>query len=80
MDRITSKDVRDSVDTTCFNRTEDRKRKCETTHREQKYNKLLCKDSPVYNLVEQCKENSFNLLNFKRKQVRKENIEQGKIF
>ena len=80
MDKITSKDVQDSLDTNCFNITDDRKRKCETTHLEQRYNKLLCKDSPAYNLVEQCKENSFNLLNFERKQIRKENIEQGKKF
>ena len=80
MGNITSKDVQDSLDTNYSNRADERKRKNETTHPELKYIKLPCKDSQVYDLVKQCKTNSFNLLNLKRKQIRKENIERGKFF
>ena len=72
----TSKDVQDKLDTNCFNRTNERKRKDETTYTEQRKSKLLCKDSQVYDLVEQSKRKSFNLLNIKRKKDKK----QGKFF
>ena len=80
MDTITSKDVQDSLETNCSNRTKERDRKYETTHPEQRNSKLLCKDSLVYDLVKQTKENTFNLLNMKRKQKQKQDFEQGKIF
>ena len=80
MDNFISKDVQNSLDANSSGRTDGRKRKCETTHLEQRNNKLHCKDSPVYGLVKQSKENSLNLLKMKRKQKRKEDIKQGKIF
>ena len=80
MDTITSKAVHDSLDTNCCNRADEKNRIYETTHLEQRYSKSTCKDSLVYNLVEQSKKNSFNLLKIKRNQIRNENIEQGKTF
>ena len=80
MNKISLKDVQDSFNTNCSNRTDKIKIECETTHLEQRNNKLHCKDSPVYGLVKQSKENSSNLLKMKRKQKRKEDIKQGKIF
>ena len=80
MDKIISKDVQNSLDATISSRIDIRKRNCETTHLEQRNNKLHCKDFPVYDLVKQSKENSLNLLKMKRKQKRKEDIKQGKIF
>ena len=79
MDNFISKDVQNSLDANSSGRTDGRKRKCETTHLEQRNNKLHCKDSPVYDLVKQSKEHSFNLLSIKRKQKRKEDIEKSKI-
>ena len=80
MDKITSMEVQVSLNENCLSRTDDRKRKNETTHVEQRNSKLLCKDSLVYDLVKQTKENTFNLLNMKRKQKQKQDFEQGKIF
>ena len=80
MNKISLKDVQDSCNTNCSNRTGKRKIECETTHLEQRNNKLHCKDFPVYDFVKQSKENSLNLLKMKRKQKRKEDIKQGKIF
>ena len=79
MDNFISKDVQNSLDANSSRRTDGRKRKCETTHLEQRNSKLPFKDSPVCDLVRQSKENSFNLLSLKRKQKRKEDIEKGKI-
>ena len=80
MDTITSKDVQDSLDTNCSNSADERNRKYETTHPEQRNSRLPCKVSPVFDLVKQSRKNSLKLLNIKRKQKRKENIEKGKIF
>ena len=55
-------------------------RKDETTHPEQRISRLPCKVSLVFDLVKQCKTNSFNLFKLKRKQTRKENIERGNFF
>ena len=79
MEKIDFKNVQNSLDANCSNRTEKRKTKYKTTHLEQKKSKLLCKDSPIYDLVKESKENSFNLLNVKRKQKRIEDIEKGKM-
>ena len=79
MNKISLKDVQDSFNTNCSNRTDKIKIECETTHLEQRNNKLHCKDSPVHDLVKQSKEHSFNLLSLKRKQKRKEDIEKSKI-
>ena len=79
MDTITSKDVQDSLETNCSNRTKERDRKYETTHPEQRNSKLLCKKSPVFDLVKQSKENTLNLLNIKRKQKGKKYLVKGKI-
>ena len=79
MDNFISKDVQNSLDANSSGRTDGRKRKCETTHLEQRNNKLHCKDSPVYDLVQQSKENSFNLLNLKRKPKRKLDFKQGRV-
>ena len=67
MDKINSKEVNVSLNENCSNITDDRKRKNEITLQEQRSSKLPCKDSPVNDLVTQSKENSFNLLNSKRK-------------
>ena len=77
MDTITSKDVQDSLDTNCSNSADERNRKYETTHPEQRNSRLPCKVSPVFYLVKQSKENSLKLLSLKREQKRKEGIEQG---
>ena len=77
MDKINSKDVHALLDKNCFNRTDKRKRKNETTHFKQRNSKLPCKDFPVFDLVKQSKENTFNLLNIKRKEKRKEDIVRG---
>ena len=79
MDKIISKEVKNSLDANCSNRTNRRKRKNETNYPEQRNSKLPCKDPLVFDLVKQSKENTFNLLNIKRKQKRKEDIVQGKI-
>ena len=80
MDKIIPKDVQNSLDADSSDRTEDRKRKFETTHLKQRNNKLNYKGSPVYDLVKESKENSLNLLKSKRKQKQKEDIEKGKNF
>ena len=67
-------------DTNCSNRTNERKRKFVTTYPEQRNSKLLCKVSPVCDLVEQSRENSLKLLSLKREQKRKEDIEKGIMF
>ena len=77
MDTITSKNVQDSLDTNCSNSADERNRKYETTHPEQRNSRLPCKVSPVFYLVKQSKENSLKLLSLKREQKRKEGIEQG---
>ena len=77
MDTITSKNVQDSLDTNCSNSADERNRKYETTHSEQRNSRLPCKVSPVFYLVKQSKENSLKLLSLKREQKRKEGIEQG---
>ena len=79
MDKIISKDDKKSVYANCSNRTKKRKRKYETTYPEQRNSKLPCKDPLVIDLVKQSKENTFNLLNIKRKQKQKKEIVQGKI-
>ena len=79
MDKTNLKDVQDSLDTNCTIRTDERKRKYETTQTEQRNSKLFCKDSPGFDLVKQSKENTLNLLNIKIKQKQKKDIEQGKI-
>ena len=73
MDTSTSKDVQDLL-------ADERKRKYETTHLEQRNSRLPCKVSPVHDLVKQSKENSLKLLSLKREQKRKEDIEKGKNF
>ena len=80
MDKITSKDVQDSLDTNCSFRADEINRKYETTHPEQRNSKLHCQVSSVYDLVKKSRENSLKLLNIKRKQKRKEDIKKGKIF
>ena len=80
MDKITSKNIQDSLDTKCSNRADERNRKYETTHPEQRNSILLCKDSLVYDLVKQSRENSLKLLSLKREQIRKEGTKKGKIF
>ena len=80
MDTITSKDVRNSLETNCSNRANEINRKYETTHPEQRNSILLCKDSLVYDLVKQGRENSLKLLSLKREQIRKEGTKKGKIF
>ena len=80
MDTITSKDVEDLSDTNCFIRTDERNRKNETTHPELRNSRVNCEVSPVYDLVKQSREKSLKLLDIKRKQKRKKDIEQGKIF
>ena len=77
MDTITSKNVQDFLDTNCSNSADERNRKYETTHPEQRNSRLPCKVSPVFYLVKQSKENSLKLLSLKREQKRKEGIEQG---
>ena len=77
MDTITSKNVQDSLDTNCSNSADERNRKYETTHPEQRNSRLPCKVSPVFYLVKQSKENSLKLLSLKREQKRKEGIDQG---
>ena len=79
MDEIISKEVKNSLDANCSNRTNRRKRKNETNYPEQRNSKLPCKDPLVFDLVKQSKENTFNLLNIKRKQKQKKEIVQGKI-
>ena len=76
MDKINLK--KDSSDTNCSNRIDEINRKFVTTHPEQRNSKLPLEDSPVYDLVKQCKDNTFNLFNIKRKQKRKDYIVQGK--
>ena len=77
MDTITSKNVQDFLDTNCSNSADERNRKYETTHPEQRNSRLPCKVSLVFYLVKQSKENSLKLLSLKREQKRKEGIEQG---
>ena len=80
MDTITSKDVEDSLDTNCSIRTDERNGKYETTHPELRNSRLICKISPVYDLVKHSRENSLKLLSLKREQKRKEDIEKGIMF
>ena len=80
MNKINSKEVQVSFNENYSSRTDDRIRKNEITHLEQKNSKLLRKDCLVYDLVKQSKENTLNLLNMKRKQKQKQDFEQGKIF
>ena len=80
MDKINLNEVQVTLNKNCVSKTDDRKRKKESTHLEQKKIKLLSKDSLVYDLVKQSKENTLNLLNMKRKQKQKQDFEQGKIF
>ena len=80
MDTFTLKDVQNSLDTNCSDRAEERNSKNEITHPEQGNSKLPLKNSSVYALVKQSKENSLKLLNTKRKQKQKEGFEQGEIF
>ena len=79
MDKNKSKDLQNSSDANSSSKTDERKRKRETTHLEQRNSKLPCKDSSVFDLIKQSKINSFDLLNTKRKQKRKKDITQGKI-
>ena len=69
MDKIILKE--DSSDINCSNRIDERNRKFVTTHPEQRNSILLSKNSPVFDLVKQSKENTLNLLNIKRKQKKK---------
>ena len=80
MDKINLKDVQDLLDTNCTIKTDYRNIKYETTHPEQRNIKLLCEDSPVYDLVKQSKKNTLKLLSLKREKKQKEDIEQGKHF
>ena len=77
MDKIILKE--DSSDINCSNRIDERNRKFVTTHPEQRNSILLCKNSPVFDLVKESKENTLNFLNIKRKLKRRDYIEQGKI-
>ena len=77
MDKINL--MEDSSDTNCSNRIDKRNRKFVTTHPEQRNSILLSKNSPVFDLVKQSKENTLNLLNIKRKQKGKKYIVKGKI-
>ena len=77
MDKINL--MEDSSDTNCSNRIDKRNRKFVTTHPEQRNSILLSKNSPVFDLVKQSKENTLNFLNIKRKHKRRDYIEQGKI-
>ena len=77
MDKINLKE--DLSDTNCSNRIDERNRKFVTTHPEQRNSILLCKNSPVFDLVKESKENTLNFLNIKRKLKRRDYIEQGKI-
>ena len=77
MDKIILKE--DSSDINCSNRIDERNRKFVTTHPEQRNSILLCKNSPVFDLVKQSKENTLTLLNIKRKQKGKKYIVKGKI-
>ena len=79
MDKNKSKDLQNSSDANSSSKTDERKRKCETTHLKRRNSKLPCKDYSVFDLVKQSKINSFDLLNTKRKQKRKKDITQGKI-
>ena len=79
MDKINLKEVKIFLNENCFNTIDDRKRKNGITLQEQRNSKLPCKDSPVYDLVQQSKENSFNLLNLKRKPKRKLDFKQGRV-
>ena len=80
MDKIISKEVHNSLDANCFNRTNKRKRKCETANPEQRNRKLPCKVSPVYDFVRQSRKDSLKLLILKREQKRKEDIEGSNFF
>ena len=80
MVKINSKEVQNSFDANSSSRTDDRKRKYETTHPEQRSSRLPCKLSSVYDIVKHSKDNSLKLLNIIRKQKRKNDTEQGKIF
>ena len=80
MNKINSKEVQVSFNENYSSRTDDRIRKNEITHLEQKNSKLLRKDCLVYDLVKQSKENTFNVLSMKRKQKQKRDFKQGKIF
>ena len=71
MDTITS------LDANCSYRDNERNRKYETTHPEQKSSSKV---SLVYDFVKQSKENFLKLLSLKREQKRKEDIEKGKHF
>ena len=77
MDKVISNDVQDSLDTNSSNRADERKMKYGAYHVEQRNSKLPCKNFLGYDLVKQCKENSFNLLNLKREEKRKEEIKEG---
>ena len=63
MDKIISKDVKNSLDANCSSRTDKRERKYETSYPKQRNSKLPCKDSSVFDLVKQSKENTLNCLN-----------------
>ena len=80
MDENKSKDLQNSSDANSSSKTDERKRKCETTHLKRRNSKLPCKDSSVFDLVKQSKENTFNVLSMKRKQKQKRDFKQGKIF
>ena len=77
MDKINLKE--DLSDTNCSNRIDKKNRKFVTIHPEQRNSILLCKNSPVFDLVKESKENTLNFLNIKRKLKRRDYIEQGKI-
>ena len=66
MDKINSKEVKVSFNENCSNRTDERKRKNEITHPEQRNSKLPYKDSSVYDIVKHSKDNSLELLNINR--------------
>ena len=80
MDKINSKEVQNSLDTNCSNRADEINRIYEATYPEQRNSKLLCKVSPVCDLVEQSRENSLKLLSLKHERKRKEDIEKGIMF
>ena len=79
MDTINLKDVQDSLNTKCSNKSDERNIKYGSIYLEQRNSKLYCKNSQAYDLVIQSKINLFDLLNTKRKQKQKKDIKQGKI-
>ena len=80
MDKINSKEVQVSLNENCSNRTDEKNRKNGITLQEQRNIKLHFKDCPIYDLVKQSEENSFNLLKLKRKQKQMQDFKRGKIF